>query len=172
HPPVLTGGLASRGWGAPPAGRRRARGSSAGGQRPARRPPPEDLGPSGQALWTADAPRRERLAHWGPLLRSQQQHLHMCTAQHLHTMQAQREKAERAAQAADELTCASERSGDQARELEMLRQQLRQVQDETERLRAQRESAQLSRRQEAERSRQEEAERQLRARAAERSAEA
>lgn len=44
----------------------------------------EHLSPSGQILWTQEMQRKERISHWGPLLRSQQQHVIMCTAQHLH----------------------------------------------------------------------------------------
>jgi len=78
----------------------------------------EDLGPSGQPLWTADAPRKDRIAHWGPLLRSQQQHVVMCTAQHLQGAQLQRD---RRTQVAEQLEALEEQAAEQARELQGLR---------------------------------------------------
>lgn len=58
----------------------------------------DELGTSGQILWTADAPRKDRVAHWVPLLRSQQQHVIMCTAQHLQSVQAQKDQRAHAVQ--------------------------------------------------------------------------
>lgn len=43
----------------------------------------EDLDSAGKVLWTASATRQQKIALWGPVLRSQQQHAIMCAAQHL-----------------------------------------------------------------------------------------
>merc|ERR1719336_1424939 len=86
----------------------------------------EDLGPSGRPLWTLDASRKERVAHWGPLLRSQKQHVMLCTAQHLHGSQQQRDQQAQQQQQVDSL---EEKAQDQARELEALRERLRSRQE-------------------------------------------
>jgi len=86
----------------------------------------EDLGPSGQPLWTPDAPRKDRVARWGPLLRSQQQHVVMCTAQHLQGAQMQRE---RRAQVKEQMEALEEKATEQARELQSLRDQVRRQQE-------------------------------------------
>mmetsp|Transcript_100059 Transcript_100059/g.254414 ORF Transcript_100059/g.254414 Transcript_100059/m.254414 type:complete len:408 (-) Transcript_100059:18-1241(-) len=82
----------------------------------------DDLGPSGQVLWTADIPRKDRIARWGPLLRSQQQHVVMCTAQHLQGAQAPRDQR---AQNSHQVRGLEEQAAEQARELEALKEQLR-----------------------------------------------
>jgi len=86
----------------------------------------DDLGPSGQVLWTADAAKKERIARWGPLLRSQQQHVVLCTAQHLHGSQVQRDQS---AQAEQQVEGLEEQAREQVRELESLRERLRSRQE-------------------------------------------
>jgi len=87
----------------------------------------EDLGPNGQVMWTDTATRKERIARWGPLLRSQQHHVVLCTAQHLQSTQAQKDHR---AQAAQRLEAWEETAQEQAREIESLREQLHQQQKE------------------------------------------
>lgn len=82
----------------------------------------DDLGPSGQMLWTTDAPRKTRLMHWGPLLRSQQQHVLMSTVQHLQSSQTQKDQFSPAAQ---ELKGLEEQASRQAKEIEILQAELR-----------------------------------------------
>merc|ERR1711920_779747 len=77
----------------------------------------EDLGPSGQILWTTDAPRKTRLMHWGPLLRSQQQHVLMSTIQHLHSSQTQKDQFSPMAQ---EFKSLEEQASKQVHEIERL----------------------------------------------------
>jgi len=43
----------------------------------------EDLAPDGSAVWTKDASKAHCISHWGPLLRSQRQHVLLCAAQQL-----------------------------------------------------------------------------------------
>jgi len=45
------------------------------------------LDAAGRVLYVADAPNDFRIAQWGPLLRSQQQHVVMCAAYHLESTQ-------------------------------------------------------------------------------------
>jgi hypothetical protein len=89
----------------------------------------DDIWPSGQAAWAADFPRKSRVAHWAPLLRSQQQHAYMCSAQQaqLNKDLQQREHRIQAARHKEELL---KQEGQQAQELEALREQLHQAKRE------------------------------------------
>lgn len=82
----------------------------------------EDLASTGQALWTSDAPRNFRIANWGPLVRSQQQHVAMCVAQNLHNNQALRERRYQDTQQRDALESQVAKQG---QELQVSREQLR-----------------------------------------------
>jgi len=80
----------------------------------------EDLAPDGSAVWTKDAPKSHCISHWGPLLRSQRQHVLLCAAQQL-------------AQGAIQIR---ERGGQSERQIESLMAKTREQTDELESLRA------------------------------------
>merc|ERR1719270_647726 len=77
----------------------------------------DDVGSSAEVLWMEDAPRKDRILRWGPLLRSQQQHVLMCAAQHLQSAQQQR---------GQRMNSFEETATKQQRELEELRAKLQQ----------------------------------------------
>lgn len=80
----------------------------------------DDLAPDGSAVWTKDAPRAFCISHWGPLLRSQRQHVLLCAAQQL-------------AQGARQIR---EENGLAERQFQSLMAQTREQSDELESLRA------------------------------------
>lgn len=87
----------------------------------------EDLSPSGQPIWTADVPKKDRIAHWAPLLRAQQQATMLCTLQHLQNPQpsgiSDMEAPQKQSQAL------AEREQEQQQELRALRERLRGCQE-------------------------------------------
>mmetsp|Transcript_27193 Transcript_27193/g.54954 ORF Transcript_27193/g.54954 Transcript_27193/m.54954 type:complete len:454 (-) Transcript_27193:67-1428(-) len=98
-----------------------------------------DLGPTGELLLSADATPEARNAHWGPLLRSQQQHAVMSAALHLQGAQAaprqggeQPASAEQSARAAARIQDARGRVQAQTESLEALRLQLRDAEEQLE----------------------------------------
>eukprot|EP00405_Crypthecodinium_cohnii_P014589 CAMPEP_0206449060 /NCGR_PEP_ID=MMETSP0324_2-20121206/17865_1 /ASSEMBLY_ACC=CAM_ASM_000836 /TAXON_ID=2866 /ORGANISM="Crypthecodinium cohnii, Strain Seligo" /LENGTH=396 /DNA_ID=CAMNT_0053918367 /DNA_START=27 /DNA_END=1220 /DNA_ORIENTATION=+ len=82
-----------------------------------------DLDPSGHVLWTEDLPRKDRISRWGPMLRSQQQHIVMCAAQHHH--QEQDRPTRESQQDSAQLRALLQREEQQVKELEILRANVR-----------------------------------------------
>jgi len=82
----------------------------------------EDLSPSGQPTWTADAAKKDRIAHWAPLLRAQQQATMLCTLQHLQNPQPSKTSDMEAQQKQSQALAAQERQQEQ--ELRDLRERL------------------------------------------------
>uniref|UniRef100_A0A7S0AIT4 Uncharacterized protein n=1 Tax=Pyrodinium bahamense TaxID=73915 RepID=A0A7S0AIT4_9DINO len=115
----------------------------------------EDLGSSRQALWTVEASQKERIARWGALLRSQKQHVLLSTTQHLHSMQAHRDRQPQVELQLQEL---EGQARAQAQEHEALRERL---QSRQEALQLERELARSGRRRSSLRELEEKAARQL-----------
>mmetsp|Transcript_11406 Transcript_11406/g.34395 ORF Transcript_11406/g.34395 Transcript_11406/m.34395 type:complete len:450 (-) Transcript_11406:147-1496(-) len=98
-----------------------------------------DLGQAGELLsLSPDAAPEARVAHWGPLLRSQQQHAVMSAALHLQDSQGGEPPAtaEQRARAAARLQNVRGRVQAQSESLEALRRQLQGVEEELEAARA------------------------------------
>lgn len=86
----------------------------------------DSLGLTGQVEWGPDVPRDQRIARWGPLLRSQQQHVMLCALRQLQEDQANQEARGTApATASGPLEDLQRRTDWQAADLEALREQLR-----------------------------------------------
>jgi len=83
----------------------------------------EDLSSSGQPTWTADASKKDRIAHWAPLLRAQQQATMLCTLQHLQNPQPSRSSDMEAQQ--KQCQALAEQEREQEQELRNLRERLR-----------------------------------------------
>lgn len=86
----------------------------------------EDLGPNGQPTWTVDASKRDRIAHWAPLLRAQQQATMLCTLQHLQNPQPSKTSgtSEKQSQAL------ADQEQEQKQELRDIRERLRTCQEQ------------------------------------------
>eukprot|EP00931_Biecheleriopsis_adriatica_P060616 TRINITY_DN36413_c0_g1_i1.p1 TRINITY_DN36413_c0_g1~~TRINITY_DN36413_c0_g1_i1.p1 ORF type:complete len:457 (-),score=100.10 TRINITY_DN36413_c0_g1_i1:44-1414(-) len=80
----------------------------------------EELSPDGQILWSADFPRQMRVKCWESLLRSQQQHAVMCTAQHLQGSQLRNGQGE----VPQRLVHLKAQAQEQAAEIESLQEQI------------------------------------------------
>jgi len=85
----------------------------------------EDLSPSGQPAWTVDASKKDRIAHWAPLLRAQQQATMLCTLQHLQNPQPSRTSD----MDAQQKQALAEQERQQEQELGDLRERLRDCQE-------------------------------------------
>lgn len=80
----------------------------------------DELAETDRLLWTKDLPRQDRIKRWGPLLRSQQQHAVMCTAQNLEAAAQQNG----AGDLPQRLMHLRAQADEQAQEIDLLQEQL------------------------------------------------
>ncbi|CAE7544369.1 Uso1 [Symbiodinium natans] len=80
----------------------------------------DELAETDRLLWTKDLPRQDRIKRWGPLLRSQQQHAVMCTAQNLEAAAQQNGTGD----LPQRLMHLRAQADEQAQEIELLQEQL------------------------------------------------